>query len=170
LTYELAISEAGGPYEVFATPLSTELAGGHYAHTFTQSYASGMVRLRVLNGASVVDQAYLNLPLTIVVVASATPDVAPPGPSMALQNAPNPFAGETELSFTLPKPGATSVLIYDMAGRCVATVHKGELEGGMHRLLWDGRTDSGQPVASGVYRAIIKSADGVESRKVVKMR
>jgi hypothetical protein len=169
LTYELAISEAGGPYDVFASPMDTDLTGGRYSHTFNQPYSAGMVRLRVLNGATVVDQAFLNFPLAVQ-AASAAPIVTPAGPSLAVRNAPNPFAGETELSFTLPSAGAVSVIIYDAAGRRVATVHDGALAGGTHRLVWSGRGDDGAPVASGVYRAAVKTDGRIESRKVVKVR
>ncbi len=169
LIYELAISEAGGPYAVFATPLDTDLTGGRYSHTFGQPYSAGMVRLRVLNGATEVDQAYLNFPVTVQ-AASAVPIATTAGFSLAVRTAPNPFSGETELSFTLPSSGAVSVVIYDAAGRRVATVHDGALAGGTHRLVWSGRGDGGAPLASGVYRAIVKSGGRVESRTVTKVR
>lgn len=169
LTYELAISEAGGAYEVFATPQDVDLVGGRYSHQFGRSYQRAMVRLRVLNGATEVDHAYLNFPIDVQ-APSAAPIVAPTGPSMAVNSSPNPFAGQTELSITLPASGAVSVMIYDVAGRRVASVHEGSLDGGTHRLVWGGRDDAGAPVASGVYRAIIRTADRVETRNITKVR
>ena len=168
-TYEFAISESGGPYTVFASPLESELTNGRFAYTFTQSYTSGMVRLRVIDGATVIDTAYLNYPISVQ-VATAAPGAGATQAALAVENAPNPFAGETALSFTLPGTENVAVVVYDAAGRRVATLQDGPLGPGSHRLLWSGRGEDGAPVASGIYRALVTAGGKTSSKTVVKLR
>jgi hypothetical protein len=67
------------------------------------------------------------------------------------QNIPNPFNPTTQIPFTLAQAGEVSVRIYDVRGALVATPHSGELGAGVHSVNWDGRDNSGRPVASGMY-------------------
>jgi len=65
---------------------------------------------------------------------------------------PNPFNPRTEIAFTLPAEGKTSLCIHDVAGRLVRTlVPQGVQEEGRHRVSWNGRDDRGGAVAAGVY-------------------
>jgi hypothetical protein len=58
------------------------------------------------------------------------------------------------------------VRLYDVAGRCVATVHGAPGT----RLTWDGRDVSGARVPSGIYLYVL-SIGGVETRgRVVLLR
>jgi hypothetical protein len=84
--------------------------------------------------------------------------------------APNPFRDAIALSVTTPgaPPGAGpeefTIAIHDVAGRRVRTlaVPAGAAGGGARKVVWDGRNDAGQPVASGVYFARL-AASGRES-------
>jgi len=67
------------------------------------------------------------------------------------QNFPNPFNPSTAIGFTLPAGGNVELRVFDLLGREVATVARGGLASGYHRLVWDGRNDGGMPVGSGVY-------------------
>ncbi len=65
---------------------------------------------------------------------------------------PNPFTRSTSIVLGVPAPGCdVSVRVYDVAGRLVATLCDSPMKAGVHRLSWDGRTDGGHRVASGVY-------------------
>ncbi len=81
-----------------------------------------------------------------------------PGPFAVLprtfslgQNYPNPFNPKTTIPFDVPTRSRVSVRIYDLLGRPVATLVDGNEEPGTHSTTWSGRSDSGIPVASGVY-------------------
>ena len=80
----------------------------------------------------------------------------PPEPLVAprLEAWPNPAAGlmKVALSGTATLPGR-EVVVYDMAGRAVRT-----LSGAGHQWTWDGRDETGGPVAPGVYFAECGSA------------
>ncbi|MCD4690162.1 glycosyl hydrolase 53 family protein, partial [bacterium] len=66
--------------------------------------------------------------------------------------APNPFRGSSTLTLTIFVPGAHArVRVFDVTGRVVATLVDRNLTPGRHELTWDGRSDSGAKVASGIY-------------------
>ncbi len=66
-------------------------------------------------------------------------------------NYPNPFNPVTTILFSLETTGPTSLIVYDMMGRRVRHLVEGIRVAGQHRVVWDGRDDRGQPVASGTY-------------------
>lgn len=83
---------------------------------------------------------------------SAVDDI-PHGPEQTalLNNVPNPFNPSTTIRFDLASTGHVTFRIYDVAGRVVRTLMDEPLPLGFHSLLWDGSSDSGQHVATGVY-------------------
>ncbi len=79
------------------------------------------------------------------------------------QNYPNPFSSEarssafggrnpgTLINFSLPLSGKVTVNIYDETGQLVRTLVDGERAAGQHAARWDGRNQSGNTVAAGIY-------------------
>jgi hypothetical protein len=59
---------------------------------------------------------------------------------------PNPFNGQTTISFTLAQAGQANVAIYDIAGRLVGKIADRKFPSGQNRVVWDA---TGRP--SGVY-------------------
>jgi len=65
---------------------------------------------------------------------------------------PNPFNPGTVISFDLPRAAAVRLSIFDLSGRLVRTLLKGDLIGaGRHESIWRGRNESGRHQAAGVY-------------------
>ncbi len=62
------------------------------------------------------------------------------------QNYPNPFNPNTEIIFNLPESGITSLKVYDMLGREVATLIDHNLSSGIHSVTFDASN-----FASGIY-------------------
>lgn len=85
-----------------------------------------------------------------------------PAAAVLVAGAPNPFRDAIALSVIAPGAPADgfTIAIHDVAGRRVRTlaVPAGEASGGARRIVWDGRNDAGQPVASGVYFARLAAA------------
>ncbi len=98
----------------------------------------------------------------------------PAGPVLAgatlHQNAPNPFNPTTRIAFSLDQPGEVEVVVHDLAGRRVITLHDGALGAGDHHLTWNGTSSSGQPVPSGQYRYTLRTASGQVSRSMVLVK
>ena len=69
-----------------------------------------------------------------------------------LPNYPNPFNPVTNIKFELPKETYVNLTVMDLLGREVKTLINGEkVTGGFHQVKWNGLSDSGSPVSSGVY-------------------
>ncbi len=86
---------------------------------------------------------------------------------LSLEAYPNPFNPLTRLSFDLPRAGSVTVRVHDLGGRVVCTLFDGERVAGRHEVVWQGRDDAGQSLASGVYLAQVRTAGGVSSTKLV---
>jgi hypothetical protein len=67
------------------------------------------------------------------------------------QNYPNPFNLETRICFSLPVSSEVTLTIYNLLGHRVRTLNQGWLDAGEHSVTWDGLTESGTVVSSGVY-------------------
>jgi len=95
--------------------------------------------------------------------------VVPESAPVHLRAAPNPMRSSTELRFRLPAARNVGLVVYDVAGRRVRTLHRGRLPAGEHRRTWDGRDDGGSPVAAGAYFVRLE-AEGVAGTRKVVMR
>jgi hypothetical protein len=94
----------------------------------------------------------------------------PPMPSAVVALSaprPNPFWNETQFSLTLPGDAAVDVSVYDVDGRRVATVYRGDLGAGTHDLGWRGRRLDGSVTASGMYFVRATVAGQLLTRRAV---
>ncbi len=64
---------------------------------------------------------------------------------------PNPFNPSTTVEFSVPKAGPGTVRIFDLQGRKVATLVNEALSAGVYRVRWNGKSDEGRDLSSGVY-------------------
>jgi len=76
-------------------------------------------------------------------------EIPPLARELNLTNYPNPFNGQTMISFSLPEAGIVDVALYDILGRLVSRVYSGYLSPGNHQYVWPGVAD--QAPKSGVY-------------------
>ncbi|MFH1502068.1 MAG: lamin tail domain-containing protein [Candidatus Eisenbacteria bacterium] len=86
------------------------------------------------------------------------------------QNSPNPFNPKTSIAFSLPESADVALSIYDVAGRKVATLVEGNLPAGPYSVEWNGRTDGGEKVASGVYFYRLSAGEKETSKKMVLLK
>ena len=83
---------------------------------------------------------------------------------------PNPFNPSTTIEFSLSSPSHVTLNIYDVTGRKVAGLADRNFTSGTHRIVWTGKTDSGEPAASGVYLVSGRSDFGSASSKIVLLK
>ena len=98
--------------------------------------------------------------------------VSIPETTMLLPNYPNPFNPETWIPYHLAKDAEVKLTIYDMRGTSVRELLLGHQAAGVYQsksraAYWDGRNNSGEPVASGVYFYTLKAADFSATRKML---
>lgn len=99
---------------------------------------------------------------------SSAPDSEPLVPGRLsprlLQNYPNPFNPTTAIAFELPASDQVRLRVFSASGRRVATLLDGSLSAGRHEVMWSGRDQVGQAVASGLYFYRLETADFSETR------
>jgi hypothetical protein len=83
---------------------------------------------------------------------------------------PNPFNAETTISFVLREKSEGSLVIYSILGEKVRTLVTGHLDAGIHKIHWDGRNESGNSVASGIYFCRLKTEAAARTMKMIMLR
>jgi hypothetical protein len=101
---------------------------------------------------------------TVTAVQMASPR------GMLEQNLPNPFNPLTTIRFVLPTASHATLEIVDVAGRHIRTLVDQSLAKGDHQVVWDGRDNHGNRVASGVYLYRLHSDGLDQSRKMVLLK
>ncbi len=81
------------------------------------------------------------------------------------QNYPNPFNPVTNINFSIPKAGFTSIRIYDIMGRLVHTLFETQLAPGSYKADWDA-----SQMPSGIYIYRIESGNYTQSRKMILIK
>ncbi len=82
---------------------------------------------------------------------------------------PNPFAGMTEVLFSLGADTRVRVRAFDVAGRQVRTLVDDVRVRGFHAVAWDGRDDRGVLAGRGVYFLEVEAGGMREVRRVVRV-
>jgi len=85
-------------------------------------------------------------------------------------NYPNPFNPKTTISFDLPEAQFVRLAVFGADGRRIATLLDERLAAGRHSVAWEGRDETGLPVASGVYFCRIEAGPLKETRKMLLMK
>jgi hypothetical protein len=92
------------------------------------------------------------------------------GGALTLTAVPNPALSSTLLRFTLPRPMAFRLGVYDVSGRLVRRAAVSPDVGGNGQFVWDLTAEDGQRVRAGVYYARLVSAVGSRVVTVTVLR
>ncbi|HEY3215837.1 MAG TPA: S8 family serine peptidase [Candidatus Eisenbacteria bacterium] len=82
----------------------------------------------------------------------------------------NPGRGSVGLELALPEQTPVALKVFDVRGRLVSEITRGELEPGWHRLTWNGEDSSGTPAPAGVYFAHLSAGDRSARVRLVLLR
>ena len=77
--------------------------------------------------------------------------VAVPASFALYPNVPNPFNPETVIRFALAQESIVRLEVFDVVGQRVRVLVVEQRSAGAHQALWDGLSESGERVSSGVY-------------------
>jgi len=103
--------------------------------------------------------------------ATGVPNAGPAAASLGLHLPfPNPSPAGLRIAFDLTAPAPARIAVYDVAGRLVRVVAERECAAGTTEIAWDGRNDTGQSVAAGVYIVRVESGKAAAVRKAVLLR
>lgn len=86
------------------------------------------------------------------------------------QNYPNPFNAKTIIEFDLPIESGVFATIYNILGRRIRILENYTRSPGSYQVEWDGMTDFGQPVTSGVYFFVLLTDDNYAIRKMLLLK
>ena len=92
-----------------------------------------------------------------------------------LQNYPNPFNPETWIPYQLTNENEVTVRIHNSTGKLMRALFLGNKNAGtyvsqLEAVYWDGKDNSGQNLASGVYFYSIQAGDFSDTRKMTILR
>jgi hypothetical protein len=86
------------------------------------------------------------------------------------QNYPNPFNPITKIRYGLPKECDVKLAVFDIHGELVRWIVVKNQQPGYYEVIWDGRNNAGQMVASGIYLYRIQAATYVKTQKMVLLK
>lgn len=87
-----------------------------------------------------------------------------------LPNHPNPFRPATTIRYALGREVDATIRILDARGREVRVFRRGTQSAGEHRVRWDGRDESGNETAAGVYFVRLVGGGIVDTQKMTRLR
>ncbi len=183
----------------FGGPILKSFSEGMLLQHFDDGAGNYMVVAVDLNGngLDMKNGAFVSLPISMTAEASTGADVAltkvmisgPGGISIPVrdegttlkievlpmvyalhQNYPNPFNPVTEIRFDLPETAPVTLTVFNIMGQEVRTLVTEDLKAGFHSVSWNGLTDSGSPVSTGMYFYTISAGTYHSTKKMVLLK
>ena len=116
--------------------------------------------------------------IKIIASTGAWVDPLPVYKSELHGNYPNPFNPETTISFSVAQSAVSgsdgssfvNLEIYNIRGQKVRTLISTKLASGFHTVVWDGKSDAGRSVTSGIYFYKMQNADYTKTRKMILLK
>jgi len=87
-----------------------------------------------------------------------------------LGNFPNPFNPETTIRFALREDSFVSIDIYNIRGQRIRSLVNEERRAGEYSIVWNGRDDNGNSVASGMYFYRMKAGEYQSIRRMMMIK
>ncbi|MGD1048948.1 MAG: FlgD immunoglobulin-like domain containing protein, partial [Candidatus Krumholzibacteriaceae bacterium] len=86
------------------------------------------------------------------------------------QNFPNPFNPSTTIQYDMKEKGLVRIKIYNVAGELVRTLVCEMKNAGSYSVAWDGKSNLGTGVASGIYFCRMQTKEFSATKKLVLLR
>ncbi len=95
-----------------------------------------------------------------------------PGKYALLPNYPNPFNANTQISYFLEnnQQQQTQLVIYDLLGKQIRTLVNKKQAAGTYNVIWDGKDEQGNDVATGIYFYKMCSGSFTKTRKMTLLK
>jgi len=158
---------------LFADPLLLlkEAAPGDTAYFDTTDLRGQIVyyRLTALDGQGHESSLGNEVVLSVTAIPGEDDGVLPQE-LVLYPNYPNPFNASTLVSFSLPRPAAATVAVYDVLGRRIRTLTDQAFAAGKHSVRWEGTDDQNRSVASGVYFIVFHGGPDFKVQKSVLLK
>jgi hypothetical protein len=86
------------------------------------------------------------------------------------QNYPNPFNPTTQIAFDVPSRSHVTLAVYNVLGQHVIDLADEVFAPGHYTADWDGTTQGGNSVASGVYFYRLETENYIETKKMMLLK
>ena len=86
------------------------------------------------------------------------------------QNYPNPFNPVTTINYELPEESFVTIRVYNLVGQQVTDIVSKVKPAGYHQVMWNGKDQFGEPMASGIYIYSITAKNFHAFKKMVLMK
>ena len=83
---------------------------------------------------------------------------------------PNPFNPSTNINYTINESGKITISIFDLTGQKVKTLVNEFTGKGEHQKQWNGLSDNGGQMSSGIYFVLLKTKNSAATQKIVLLR
>ncbi len=83
------------------------------------------------------------------------------------QNFPNPFNPSTNIRYAIPAGSSVRLAIYNLGGQLIQELYDGHQAAGRYELTWDGNSENGNRVSSGLYLVRLTAGKYVKTIKVI---
>ncbi len=156
----------------------TTSSGGHNNHVMFNPFSYIRVRdagFGLDNGFDL-DYARAMVGDVLSHLLGLLPNTAPdnagtvPAKTALAKNFPNPFNPKTTIRFSLSSAERVHLTVYDLSGRAVRTLVDGPMAADHHEVVWAGKDDRGNRVASGVYFYKLVAGDFTATEKMVLIK
>ncbi len=86
------------------------------------------------------------------------------------QNYPNPFNPTTTIRYDVPTTAHVSVIVYNLLGQKTRSLVDQSQLAGRYDIVWDGKDERGNSVASGIYLYRLQTDGFVQTRKMILIK
>jgi flagellar hook assembly protein FlgD len=86
------------------------------------------------------------------------------------QNYPNPFNPTTTINYSLPVRSEVVLEVFNVLGQRVRILVNQEQPAGTYAVEWDGTSESGDPVATGIYLYRLRTEQAHASKKMLLIK
>ncbi|MBD3224610.1 MAG: T9SS type A sorting domain-containing protein [Caldithrix sp.] len=83
---------------------------------------------------------------------------------------PNPFNPSTTIQVDMARPADASLVIYNVLGQKVRTLHNGYLNKGVNTFTWNGKDEAGNSVSSGLYFYQLQADEVIQTKAVMFLK
>ncbi len=87
-----------------------------------------------------------------------------------LQNYPNPFNPSTTITYEIPNTEKVNLVIYDILGRKIKTLVNNVQTAGRYKVVWNGKNNFNQQVASGIYFYRMQGGNFATVKKMILLK